>query len=101
MHLIAGMGNDDDPIVLMQRALRLTSLALRLKTTGAVFLFLKAGSDTWVGPTPTRCLDELTQASRSIVRASDDLIAAARKLEKQAELILGAGGGGGARVLHQ
>jgi hypothetical protein len=99
MHLIVGMGNDDDPIVLMQRALRLTSLGLRLRTTGAVLLYLKAGSDTWVGPTPTRCLDELTKVSRDIVRAADDLEAAARRLQKQAELIMSAGGGG--RVLYQ
>jgi len=82
---------NDDAAALLVRSARLTILSAQLRTTPAAFLHLKAGTDTWVGPTPSRCFDDLTHVARSIHRAADDLLAAAVKLQKQAELILSAG----------
>jgi hypothetical protein len=68
----------------MARAVALRSLSLRLHTCRARSLFSRAGTDTWIGPTPQRCLDDLVRVSRSIARAADELTAAARRLEIQA-----------------
>jgi hypothetical protein len=100
MHLISGVGDDAaaDGAELRARAARLRSLSLRLRTARARQLFRRAGTDTWVGPTPSRCLDELEQVRRAIANAADELDAAARRLESQA--LTGGGGRSGVVLLR-
>jgi hypothetical protein len=94
MHLISSVGDDAaaDAAELRARAARLRSLSRRLRATRAMQLFRRAGADTWVGATPSRCLDELEHVRRTIATAADELDAAARRLESQA--MSGSSGGG-------
>ncbi|MCU1359887.1 MAG: hypothetical protein JWN99_1176 [Ilumatobacteraceae bacterium] len=55
-----------------------------MSTSEAVGLRLRAGLDVWMGPTATRCHDDLTALGRRLTSAGDDLIARARSLERRA-----------------
>lgn len=73
-----------DAEVLRRRAAALRRLAHSVSTSEAIDLRLRAGADVWIGPTATRCLDDLTTAGRRLVGAADDLIVRARGLERRA-----------------
>ena len=82
-----------DSQVLRRRASTLRSLADTIAGSQAVDLRRRAADDVWLGPTATRCHDDLTQLGRSLGRAADDLVMRARTLERRAlELELVAAG---------
>jgi hypothetical protein len=84
-----------DAEVLRRRALTLRRLSDSMSTSEAVDLRVRAGADVWIGPTATRCYDDLTALGRVLVRAADDLIVRARALERRAlELEIVAAGAG-------
>ena len=66
------------------RARALRQLAAQLAGAGALGLHQRAGDDAWVGPLADRCRDDLFTVRREIQAARDDLVAAARNLERQA-----------------
>lgn len=65
------------------RSLRLYGAVL--DASAATELHLRAGNDTWIGPTPQRCLDELLAMRRRLRQANSGLVAAALALERQAD----------------
>ena len=69
---------------LRERASTLRRLAGRLDATPALDLHRRAGHDTWVGATPTRCCDDLVALRSSLRSAGDDLRANARALDHRA-----------------
>ena len=86
---------NDDAAELIRRATALRLLALRLGWSKARWLSTLAGSETWIGPTPSLCREDLRRVRVTIERAADDLAAAALRLESQAR-DLSAGSGAGA-----
>jgi hypothetical protein len=84
-----------DSQALRRRALTLRTLADSISTSNAVDLRRRAEDDVWLGPTATRCHDDLTELGRQMGRASDDLVVRARALERRAlELEIVASGAG-------
>jgi hypothetical protein len=73
-----------DSEVLRSRALGLRRLSASMAASEVVGVGVRAGSDVWLGPTATRCHDELTELGRRVTRASDVLIENARSLERRA-----------------
>ncbi len=69
---------------LRDRAATLRRTAKRLDDADASVLFRRAGTDTWLGPTPQRCLDDLVAMRSQLVGAADDLRTRAGRLEQQA-----------------
>ena len=67
------------------RARALRVLAQVIDDCGAITLYRRAGIDTWIGPTPQRCLDDLVAARTQLQRSADDLRCAAHRLEVRAE----------------
>ena len=57
----------------------------------------RAGDDTWIGPTPQACHDDLVLARTTLRSVRDEMIRAAVRLEVEADLI--AAGAGGPKVL--
>ena len=55
-----------------------------MASSQVVDLRRRAGRDVWLGPTATRCHDDLTTIGRQVVRAADDLVVRARALERRA-----------------
>jgi hypothetical protein len=70
--------------VLRGRAASLRQLARAMSAAEVVSLRRRAESDVWIGPTATRCHDELTELGRRILRAADDLVRHAHALERRA-----------------
>lgn len=70
--------------MLRRRARALRRLADSISTSEAVDLRLRAGMDAWIGPTASRCCDDLTALGRGLTRAADDLTVRARALERRA-----------------
>jgi len=66
------------------RAVGLRALARRLQVLRVLTLHLDAGPDTWVGPSPQRCTDDLRARRTVLLHHADDLEQAARRLERQA-----------------
>jgi hypothetical protein len=73
-----------DSQALRRRALTLRTLADSMATSQAIDLRRRAEGDVWLGPTATRCYDDLTELGRQMGRASDDLVVRARTLERRA-----------------
>jgi hypothetical protein len=69
---------------LRTRARALRQLAARVSVCTGLTLHQRAGDDTWIGPTASRCRDDLLTVRRELLTAHDELIAAARRLERQA-----------------
>lgn len=72
---------------LRARAQWLRSVAAQWSARDIDMLTVRAGSDTWVGPTPQQCLDDLRRISRELSAAHDELVAAAQRLEAEADVI--------------
>ena len=70
---------------LLERAAALRQLARRLDGVSAMELHRRADRDVWIGPTPTRCHEELLGIRRSLHTAAENLRAAARLLEHRTE----------------
>ena len=81
------MENDQEAAALRRRGAALLRLSLEILVSPAATLVFRAGPDTWVGPTPTRCQDELNRLRTELLRASDDLGREARRLFTQADLV--------------
>jgi hypothetical protein len=69
---------------LTERAAALRRAAAAIDDCDALVLYRRAGTDTWIGPTPQTCHDELVAARTTLIGASASLRAAAIRLEKQA-----------------
>ena len=69
---------------LQQRALNLRHLAQRIEQLDATVLYRRAGTDTWIGPTAQRCVDELMTARTLLLQAADASRVTARRLELRA-----------------
>jgi len=70
---------------LRARALALRNLAARLDRSGAHQLPGLAGVDTWLGPTPQRCHDDLQALRLGMIRSAEDVRHAAVRLEAAAD----------------
>jgi hypothetical protein len=73
-----------DSELLRRRALGLRQLSASMAAGEIVDLRTRAGGDVWLGPTATRCHDELTELGRRVSRAAESLIVSARALERRA-----------------
>lgn len=94
MCLIAGMPTSPpDAEVLRRRATALRRLSVAITTSEAIDLRLRAGDEVWIGPTATRCADDLIAIGRRLTRAGEGLVVRAKALERRAlELELVAAG---------
>jgi hypothetical protein len=72
------------PDQLRQRAGLLRRLASRLDMSLAIDLHRRAAEDTWLGPTPRRCHEELLATRTAILAAGRDLQIRAAGLEQRA-----------------
>ena len=70
---------------LRARARVIRGVASQLTARDLDSLTARAGNDTWEGPTPQRCLDDLLRVRRELVTAHEELLAAALRLEADAE----------------
>jgi hypothetical protein len=73
-----------DSELLRRRALGLRQLSVSMAASQVVDVRTRAGGDVWLGPTATRCHDDLTDLGRRVTRAADTLIMNARSLERRA-----------------
>jgi hypothetical protein len=73
-----------DADVLRRRATSLRHLADAMSTSDAVDLRLRADADVWIGPTATRCFEDLAILGRRLTGAADQLIVRAKALEHRA-----------------
>ncbi|MGB8860316.1 MAG: hypothetical protein WCC60_13705, partial [Ilumatobacteraceae bacterium] len=63
----------------------LTALARVLQRTSVLGLHLAAGSDTWVGPSPQACLDDLRSRRGRLLQLADELLAESRRFVRIAD----------------
>lgn len=70
---------------LRQRAIVLASVARQLQRLYALDLYRFAGPDTWVGPSPQACADDLRQRRTAILQQSDALLVESRRLLRSAD----------------
>lgn len=70
---------------LRQRAVALDTVAWRLGQVYAVDLYRLAGPDTWVGPSPQACVDDLLQRRAAILQQIDVLRAESRRFTRTAD----------------
>lgn len=70
---------------LRRRAAVLSDLARVLQRLTVLTLHLDAGPDTWVGPSPQACRDDLVARRGSLLRAADALAAEARRFTRMAD----------------
>lgn len=68
--------------LLRQRALALRGFAARLQRLQLMTLHLTAGPDTWVGPSPQQCADDLRRRRTILLDEAEQLISHARRLER-------------------
>jgi hypothetical protein len=69
---------------LRERAAALRRLAHAIEDADAVTLHRRATTDTWIGPTPQRCHDDLVAARTSLLGAAADVRSAAFRLDRLA-----------------
>lgn len=69
---------------LRQRAIVLASVARQLRRVYALDLYRFAGPDTWVGPSPQACVEDLRQRRDAILQQSDALLAESRRFIRTA-----------------
>ncbi|MDP2291246.1 MAG: hypothetical protein Q8M22_08645 [Actinomycetota bacterium] len=67
------------------RAAALLVLADHLRELSARTTTVDAGSDTWVGPSPQSCSDDLRARGRGLATHSDGLAREARRLQRLAD----------------
>lgn len=72
------------PHHLRARAAVLRRVATAIDGCGARSLRWRAGTDVWIGPTATACLEDVTLHGILLTREVEDLRAAARALEAEA-----------------
>ncbi|MDO8362548.1 MAG: hypothetical protein Q7V88_06605 [Actinomycetota bacterium] len=72
---------------LRQRAAVLRHLATRLQSLRVLTSHLDAGPDTWVGPSPQACLDDLRAHRVALLHHVDSLHAEARRFVRLADEI--------------
>ncbi|MCU1391934.1 MAG: hypothetical protein JWM34_362 [Ilumatobacteraceae bacterium] len=72
------------PDHLRERARLLRQLASRLRTSLAIDLHRRADHDTWIGPTPDHCHDDLVAMRASLIAAGQHLTDSAHALEVRA-----------------
>jgi hypothetical protein len=70
---------------LRRRADTLAALATALHRCSAVTVHLAAGSDTWVGPSPQACADDLRARRGLLLQQADALLAESRRFVRTAE----------------
>ena len=70
---------------LRHRAVVLSDLAGVLQRLTVLTLHLDAGPDTWVGPSPQACGDDLGARRGSLLRAADWLAGEARRCKRMAD----------------
>lgn len=70
---------------LRQRAVVLDTVAWRLQRVYALDLYGFAGPDTWVGPSPQACLDDLRQRRSAILQQVDGLRTESRRFIRMAD----------------
>jgi hypothetical protein len=78
------MSTTDAAATLRQRAAILRAFARQLTTTSALDLGRRAGTDTWIGPTPEACRTDLQRLRSDLLTAGADLHATARRFEQMA-----------------
>jgi hypothetical protein len=71
--------------VLHERARSLRAMAARLEQLEALGLAARAGVDTWMGPTPSRCHDSLVSMRRRLLDEADSLRRTAARCDRSAE----------------
>lgn len=69
---------------LLQRARALRRHARSIEQLDATVLYRRAGNDTWIGPTPAHCFDDLVNARNLLFHACDALRVGAARLEQRA-----------------
>jgi hypothetical protein len=72
---------------LVQRAGALRRLASSIDQADATVLHRRATIETWIGPTPQKCLDDLLSARTLLAQAADLLRTGATRLEARAVLL--------------
>ncbi len=75
----------DTPADLRARAGALRNAAALLPGWEIGNLVGRAGPDSWVGPSPSACLEALVQLRLDLTAARDGLLATARQLEHRAD----------------
>ena len=68
-----------------QRAVVLDTLAWRLQRVHVLDLHQFAGPDTWVGPSPQACVEDLRQRRTAILQQVDALRAESRRFLRAAD----------------
>ena len=69
---------------LRERARTLRRLACTIDAADATTLYRRAGVDTWVGPTPQHCVDDLLTGRNLLFQAADALRSGAYRLDQRA-----------------
>ncbi|MFM2073084.1 MAG: hypothetical protein RLZZ623_3348 [Actinomycetota bacterium] len=77
----------DEAAELRHRARALRLVAAQLGACTVNDLPIRGGADTWIGPTPQLCLDDLTSLRRRLRQAQDDFVSAAVGLERRADVV--------------
>ena len=70
--------------VLRDRAWQLRALAGRVPTDALDDVLRRAGEDTWIGPTATRCVLQMRTMRTALDTMAGDLRQAAAQLDRQA-----------------
>lgn len=70
---------------LRQRAAELAALASRLQRLQILDLHRFADAETWVGPSPQACVDDLRQRRSVILQRADDLLVESRRFNRTAD----------------
>jgi hypothetical protein len=70
---------------LRHRAVILATLARALQRCSAISVHLAAGSDTWVGPSPQACADDLRARRALLLQQADALLADSRRFVRTAD----------------
>jgi hypothetical protein len=70
---------------LRQRAIVLATLARAVQRCDALTVHLDAGGDTWVGPSPQACADDLRVRRGQLLQQADALLAESRRFVRTAD----------------
>jgi hypothetical protein len=73
--------------LLRARAATLRTFARRVQQLEATSLQTRSGTDTWMGPSPHACDDSMRAMRTQLFTEVDALMAAARRLERQADAL--------------
>lgn len=81
------MPSNSDATVLRNRAVGLRSLARALERSSLHDLVGWVGADTWMGPSPQRCADDVRIRSSQFIAQAAELRARAQRLDERARLL--------------